>query len=136
MKRFKVNISIFIICLILMAGLAYANKQKPVIDTQTATADLTAAALSYSYTFSNDGRLAWIVIAASEAITETITVTLDNIKGSNYDTTLKTRSWSSEQYYFWAPDTDLWFEKGQIIKIAVTDGNSTGNVYVTIQVEY
>lgn len=105
------------------------------IITMSTSQDLSAAALSYTFNFPGDGRFLWCQFHASEAISETISVTSNNKAGANYDTLLKSYAWSSGTDYFWAPSPALEFEAGHGLVFGVTNANTTGTVYLTIQVE-
>ena len=95
----------------------------------TFSQDLTAAALSYTTSINRKVKIEQVTLQASEAITETITITLDSVNGANYDVILRKRSLSAEQSFVYRPEGELNLQKGDKLKIECTDANSTGTVY-------
>lgn len=95
--------------------------------------DLSSAALSYTTSISKPFKLEQIIIRASVAITEDITITLDSGKGANYDTVLRKKSLSAEQNFVYKPEGQSNFLVGDEIKIEVTNANTTGTVYYLIK---
>lgn len=102
--------------------------------TYTATQDLTAGALSYSTpVIARQSKALQVTIAASETITETITLTLDSVKGSAYDLVVITDTLTAERYWF---TMDLpYLEAGDALKVQVSNAHTTGAVSVTIAME-
>lgn len=108
------------------------NSLKPDITTSQ---DLSAGALSYTTSIGRRFKLERIIIHASVAITETITITLDSGKGTTYDAVLRRKSLSSEQDYVYIPDGESLYYDGDEIKIQCTNANLTGTVYVVIKTQ-
>jgi hypothetical protein len=97
--------------------------------------NLASAALSYTTSFGTNFKLCQVLLKASTNITETVTVTLDNGTGSNYDVVLDSTSLSAAQNYVFRPSGDCIFMDGDEVKVACTNAGATGIVYVTIIAE-
>ena len=95
--------------------------------------DLSAAALSYTTSIGRKFKLTEIILHASVAITETITVTRDSKNGANYDHVLKSFDLVGEQDFVFRPQGESNQEAGDEIKIQCTAANLTGVVYATIK---
>lgn len=95
--------------------------------------DLSASPLAYTTSFGRRTRLDYITLRASVAISETITLTLKSVDGSNYDTVLNKSTLDSEQDYVYRPDGGLDLQAGDEIEIQCTNANGTGIVYVKIK---
>ena len=104
--------------------------QRPDIVTSQ---DLTADPLSYTTSISSAFRVSEVTVHFSVAVTETITITKDSAKGSNYDTVKVNRSMVSEQDFVYRPQGDADYQAGDNLKIAITNANVTGTAYVTIK---
>lgn len=96
---------------------------------------LASGALSTTKTYSYDTRVRQVMVHASTAISETITVTFDSADGSNYDTLLASTTLSSATDYVFRPAGILILRKGDGIKVTCTNNGGTGTVYGTVQVE-
>lgn len=93
---------------------------------KTFSQDLSLAALAYTTAFGRRFRLEQILFKASVAITEVITITLDSVNGSNYDTVLGTIDLVGETDAVFRPQGDANFQIGDEIKIDCTNANTTG----------
>lgn len=82
---------------------------------ESGSQDLSAGALSVTTTFSRKFKLEGIYIHFSVAVTETITITLDALAGTAYDTRLRRRSLSSEQDFVYKPEGELNLQDGDEI---------------------
>lgn len=102
----------------------------------TTSQDLSLSALSYTTSINRKFKLQEIIIHASVAITETITITRDSKNGANYDHVMAKRSLVSEQDFIFRPEGEADFDIGDEIKIQCTQANLTGIVYVTIKTRF
>ena len=97
--------------------------------SQTFTQDLSAGSLSDVTTFGlKPFRILWISLKATQAISETVTVTLDSVKGSLFDEVLCQVDLVAERNFFYKPGGDSEFLPGDQIIIACTDDNGVGSV--------
>lgn len=101
---------------------------------QTFSQNLGSGGISQTFTFNTDFRLVSIMLHGSAALTETVTVTLDNGVGANYDTIITTISLSSNQDSFTAYGENYKFLQTDGIKITSTNAGAQ-IVYGTIIVE-
>lgn len=99
----------------------------------TTSQDLSSAALSYTTSIGRPFKLEQIMIHASQAITETITVTLDSGSGSSYDTILRKEDVVSDTDFVFRPDGELNLNADDKIKVQCTNANGVGTVYVIIR---
>ena len=96
---------------------------------QTFTQDLSAAALSFTTSFPNKPfRVLWISLKATQAISETVTITIDSKTGATYDFQGNTVDLVSERSFFYKPHGDLELLAGDQIKVECTDANGVGSV--------
>lgn len=95
---------------------------------KTFSQDLSAGALSYTTDYGRAFKLEEIVFKASTNITETITVTLDSVHGSNYDTVLFSQTLSAQSSAVFRPTGEANFQAGDEIKVQCTAANLTGTV--------
>ena len=96
--------------------------------------DLSAAALSYTTTFEKAFKLDLINFHASVAITETITITIDSARGSNYDPVLRVKTLSAEQDHVYAPESEIVLYDGDALLIECTAANLTGVIYGEVRI--
>jgi hypothetical protein len=97
--------------------------------------DLTAGALTYTTSIGRRFTLERILFHASVAITESITITLDSGKGSDYDTVLRRKSLSAETDFIYIPDGENDYYAGDEIKVQCTNANTTGTLRAIIKVK-
>lgn len=95
--------------------------------------DLSAGALSYTTTFARKFKLEQILIHASVAISEAITITLDAAGGASYDTVLSSVTLVAETDFVFRPQGEANYNEGDEIKVQCTNANLTGTVYCTIK---
>lgn len=106
------------------------------IKTDIDSADLTSVALQQDYTVEGyDEELLAVYLKASENITETVTVSIISV----LDTTnriylLDTASLAGAQNYRFRPSTPEPLKKGDVVRLACTNGNTTGTAYGEIRV--
>jgi hypothetical protein len=97
----------------------------------TTSQDLSSGALAYTSSIGRKFKLEEVVLHASVAITETVTITRDSKHGVNYDQVLAKRSMVGEQDFIFRPSGECNFQDGDEIKIQCTNANTTGVVYIT-----
>ena len=106
-------------------------------DTQradlTTSQDLSVAALSYTSTIGRRFQLDEVILHASVAITETITVSKVSKSGANYTAVLATRDLVAEQDFVFRPQGGCKFLESDEVKVQCTQANLTGTVYVVIK---
>lgn len=99
----------------------------------TASQDLSSGSLSFTTSFGRRFKLEQVLVKFSQAVTETITITLDSKNGTTYDTVLRARSLSSETNFDFTPEGQKNFQEGDEIKITITNANLVGIAYVTVK---
>ena len=102
-------------------------------DDLKASQDLSAAALSFTTTYSKAFKLNQIFIKFSTNVTENITITLDSKNGASYDTVIRSKGLSSESSFLYKPDGDANFFAGDNIKIQCTNANGVGSAFVIVK---
>jgi len=88
--------------------------------------DLSVAALSATSDFGVSFKNLSVTLKASENITESVTVTLDDCLGSDKDAVIKKGNLVALQDFYY--NSDKVYNKGDEILIECTDANSTGTV--------
>lgn len=100
---------------------------------KTASQDLSLGALSYTTSFNRKFKLEQIMFHFSQAVTETITITVDSALGSAYDTVLQSVSLIAETDFVYRPQGEANFQAGDEIKIQCTNANTTGTASAQIK---
>lgn len=92
---------------------------------QTATQDLSAGAMTFTYEMQHDGYLSAIYIGFSTGSSNTITVTYDSADGSGFDIPLDAETLSNNTSYKYTPGYKTNpLNKGDIVKVTITTGGS------------
>ena len=106
-------------------------------DTQradiTTSQDLSVDALSYTTSIGRRFRLDEVILHASIAITETVTITKVSKLGANYTAVLSSGDMVSEQDYVFRALGECRFLEDDELKVECTNANLTGTVYLTIK---
>lgn len=100
---------------------------------KTASQNLASGALSYTTAFARKFKLEQVLIGFSQAVTETVTVTLDSVNGANYDRVLQSVALIAETDFVYRPQGEANFQAGDEIKVQCTNANTTGTAYLTIK---
>lgn len=95
--------------------------------------DLSAGALSYTTTFARKFKLEQINFHFSQAVTETITITLISALGTNYNTILQSVALVAETDFVYRPQGEANFQANDEIKIQCTNSNLVGICYAHIK---
>ena len=97
---------------------------------QTFSQVLSAGALTFTTTTPNDKpfRLDWVYLHFSQAVSETITITMDSKNGANYDTVLQEVVLVNETDYVFRPQGRSEFDSGDEIKVQCTNVGLAGTV--------
>ncbi len=97
---------------------------------QTFSQALADGALSFTTTTPNDKpfRLDQVYLKFSQAVSETITITLDSKNGANYDVVLAEVVLVSETDYVFRPQGRSEFDAGDEIKVQCTNTGLAGTV--------
>ncbi len=97
--------------------------------TQSFTQNLASAALSFTTDFDSKAfHLDEITFHFNQAVSETITITLDSNKGAAYDTVLQEPVLVSETDYVFRPQGRAHFHPGDEIKVQCTNTGAAGTV--------
>ena len=98
---------------------------------QVFSQNLASAALSFTTTTPSGVafHLDQIIFHTTVAVSETITITVDSVKGANYDTVMQEVVLVSETDFVYRPQGDAIFNAGDEIKIECTDNGGVGTVY-------
>ena len=95
--------------------------------------NLASAPLSYTATFGKRYKLDEVFISFSQAVTETVTITLVSGNGANYNVPLSTVILNAETSYIFRPQGEANYQPGDQIKVQCTNVNLVGTAYVTIK---
>ncbi len=98
---------------------------------QTATQDLSAASLSFTYTMLHDGFFHWMGIAFDGATTETIVVNFNSASGAAFDLVLESTNLVGGTTHVFRPNTPILLSVGDAITITVTDANNVNTASLT-----
>ena len=100
---------------------------------KTTSQDLSLGALSYTTNYGKRFKLEEVIFHFSQAVSETVTITLISKNGTNYNTVLQKVTLVSETDLVWRPQGEANYQTGDQIKVQCTNANGIGSVYVTIK---
>ena len=73
-----------------------------------------------------------VLIKVAVACTETLTISKVPASGTSYSTVVYTVNTSGHSSFFWQPDRPLFQYPGDYLKLNVSNGNATGQIYATV----
>ncbi len=92
----------------------------------TATQDLSAGALDVTFDFGRKRKLEMLTVRFSQAVSETITITLDSAHGSDYDVVLSDVVLVAETDYVYRPQGECNLHSGDKIRLQCSNVNLVG----------
>lgn len=95
--------------------------------------NLALGPLSYTTTYARKFKLEQIIIHFSQAVTETVTVTLISANGANYNTVLQSVVLAGETDFVYRPQGEANYQAGDEIKVQCTNANLIATAYLTIK---
>ena len=99
----------------------------------TTSQDLSSAALDYTTSIGRKRKLEMVTFKFSQAVSETVTVTLDSAQGATYDVELMNVALVSETDLVFRPHGQCNIQAGDNIKVECTKDGGVGIVYVVIK---
>jgi len=97
---------------------------------------LADAPLNYTTSFKAKTKILYVLLKASEAITETVTVTFNCGNGASYDVVLDSVAIvAGTNYYYNFDGKDFMLRDVDELTITCTNNNVTGTVYVIVGAE-
>lgn len=100
---------------------------------QNSSQDLSAAPLSYTATYGKRFKLDQVLIDFSQAVSETVTITMISAAGTTYNHVLQSAVLVSETSFDWRPQGEANFQAGDTIKVQCTNANSIGVAHLTVK---
>ena len=100
---------------------------------QYATQDLSSGDLSATFSYSKRYKLDEILINFSQAVTETVTITMISKNGANYNVPLDTIPTNGASSVVFRPQGEANFQASDEIQVQCTNANGIGIAYVTIK---
>lgn len=100
---------------------------------QNVSQNLSLAPLTYIAIYGKRFKLDEILVDFSQAVSETITITLLSVAGSNYNHVLQSVILISETSFDWRPQGEANFQSGDRIEIQCTNANGIGTAHLTIK---
>lgn len=82
--------------------------------------------------FAQKHKVKAVILHASAAITQTVTVMVDSKTGATYDTVLDKQALVANTDYVWIPDGDLLLDSGDELLVTCTN---TGTPAITVYAE-
>lgn len=95
--------------------------------------NLALAPLSFTATFGKRYKLDEVLISFSQAVTETVTITLVSGNGVNYNISLQTVILNAETSFIFRPQGEANYQAADQIKVQCTNVNGVGIAYVSIK---
>ena len=91
--------------------------------------DLSAGALSFTTDLSNKPfKLEQVYFKSTVAITETISITIDDVDGASYDQLVREVDLPGESSYTFRPQGETNYPAGCQVKVEITNANGVGVV--------
>ena len=100
---------------------------------QYATQNLASGALSATFSWQKRFKLDEILINFSQAVTETVTITMVSKNGANYNVVLDTVNLTSQSSMVFRPQGEANFQAADQIQVQCTHANGVGTAYVTVK---
>ncbi len=100
---------------------------------KTSSQNLANGALSYTATYGKPYKLDEVIIDFSQAVTETVTVTVVSGNGTNYNQVIQLVTLVSETSFIFRPQGEANYHSGDKIKVECTNVNTVGIAYCTIK---
>ena len=100
---------------------------------QYATQNLASAPLAATFSYSKRYKLDEILINFSQAVTETVTITMISKNGANYNVPLDTIPTNGASSCVFRPQGEANFQASDQIEVQCTNANGIGIAYVTIK---
>lgn len=98
-------------------------------NSQKYTQDLSTGPLSFTTTFGKKPfRTMLVTLKATQAISETVTISLDSVNGSAFDVLICSVDLVAERNFFYKVGGDLELLPGDQLVITCSDDNSVGSV--------
>lgn len=98
-----------------------------------ASQNLSSAPLSFTVSYGKRYKLDEILIHFTQAIIETVTITLISGNGANYNTVLQMVTLQSESDFVFRPQGETNFQANDQIKVECTNANGVGTAYVNVK---
>jgi hypothetical protein len=100
---------------------------------QYATQNLASAPLAVTFTYGKRFKLDEILVNFSQAVTETVTITMISKNGVNYNVVLDTIPTNGSSSCVFRPQGEANFQAGDSIEVQCTNANGVGVAYCTIK---
>lgn len=100
---------------------------------QNSSQDLSLAPLSYLATYGKRFKLDQILIDFSQAVSETVTITLISAAGTTYNHVLQSYIMVAETSVDWRPQGEANFQAGDKIQVQCTNANGIGIAHLTLK---
>lgn len=100
---------------------------------QVSTQNLGSAPLNFTATYGKRFKLDQVLIHATQAITETVTITYISAKGTSYSTVEQSVNLIAQTDVVWRPQGEANFQSGDQIQVQCTNANGVGTVTITIK---
>ncbi len=95
--------------------------------------DLSLGALSFTATYGKNFKLDEVLIRFSQAVSETVDITMVSKNGVNYNSLLLDAVLVSETSLVFRPQGEANFQAGDKIKVQCTNANGIGICYGTVK---
>ncbi len=100
---------------------------------QIASQNLGIAPLNFTATYGKRYKLDEVLIHFSQAVTETVTVTLVSGNGPNYNTVLQMVTLQAETDFVFRPQGEANYQAADQIKVQCTNVNGLGTAYLIVK---
>ena len=95
--------------------------------------DLSSGPLDFTTSFGRKFKLEQVMVHASQAISELITITLVSKHGPDYNLVIRKHDMDHEQDFLHRPDGQCNFQDGDEINVQCTNANEIGEVFLQIK---
>lgn len=100
---------------------------------QNSSQNLAVAPLSYTATYGKRFKLDQVLVDFSQAVSETVTITMISANGSTYNHVLQSDILIGETSLDWRPQGEANFQAGDKILVQCTNANGIGVAHLTVK---
>jgi len=99
----------------------------------TTSQDLSLGALDYTFNFNQERKVEQVIFKFSQAVSETIIISIDSENGANYDAPFQEIVLVAESSYIWRPQGECNLRKLDKLRVQCTNANLIGTCFVTVK---
>lgn len=100
---------------------------------ESTSQDLSLAGLDYTFNFNQKRKIEQVLFKFSQAVSETVTISIDSALGAAYDITLQEAVLVGETSFVWRPQGECNLQKLDKLRVQCTNANLVGTCYAVVK---